>query len=234
MSGYRYGDPVPIETCPCCGDDAHAEFCDIGVGMQQIEPFHCDSCGSTQGYGPDFNPDGSRAHGWSLPSKPSDRGENVTGYYIRPAGHVIECTWKVGHKEIAERRNRSQSALRHEGWIRVTNLEGFGISLPPFVGAEAAIALSEVVEQVEACWGLPYVTTSDSDKGREMPLPELMRVVSRLPRCAPAEQREGADPLEGEPPPGDGAERAGDAVLSCRPRPIPRSSARPSGRCSAT
>ncbi len=185
MSGYAYGDSQPVEECPCCGDEAHAEFCDIGVGFQQISPYHCFGCGATEGEGPPFNPDGTRSHGWSVPPRPSERGETVTGHYVNPKGHVFETTWKDGHAEFVRRRGTSQDALRHDGWIRVTNLEGFAISLPRFVTPAAARALREVVEGVQARWGLPWVTTWDDQRGREMSLPGLMATIARVPREAP-------------------------------------------------
>lgn len=32
------------QICPNCGKIAEADFVDIGVGMQQSGPFHCDEC----------------------------------------------------------------------------------------------------------------------------------------------------------------------------------------------
>lgn len=48
MSGYCYGEDEPKETCPYCGEDCFAHFVDIGVGMQQVSPFACDSCHAFQ------------------------------------------------------------------------------------------------------------------------------------------------------------------------------------------
>lgn len=47
-SGYKYGDPEPRENCPYCNTECHADFVDIGVGMQQVGPYHCNACGATQ------------------------------------------------------------------------------------------------------------------------------------------------------------------------------------------
>lgn len=30
--------------CPFCGEKATADFVDIGVGMQQVDPWGCDGC----------------------------------------------------------------------------------------------------------------------------------------------------------------------------------------------
>ena len=37
--------PYYNRECPNCHAIAEADFVDIGVGMQQCGPFHCDSCG---------------------------------------------------------------------------------------------------------------------------------------------------------------------------------------------
>ena len=44
MSGYAYGQHEPTERCPYCGTVCRADFVDIGVGMQQCGPYHCDNC----------------------------------------------------------------------------------------------------------------------------------------------------------------------------------------------
>ena len=48
MSGYRYGDHEPTEPCPYCGAICRADFVDIGVGMMQCGPYHCEDCGASQ------------------------------------------------------------------------------------------------------------------------------------------------------------------------------------------
>ncbi len=37
------------KTCPRCGGKTDAEYCDVGVGYVQIEPYHCDDCGWVEG-----------------------------------------------------------------------------------------------------------------------------------------------------------------------------------------
>lgn len=39
---------TPTEKCPYCGTECHAEFVDIGVGMQQVSPYACDECHAVQ------------------------------------------------------------------------------------------------------------------------------------------------------------------------------------------
>lgn len=48
MSEYAYGDHEPTENCPYCGTICRADFVDIGVGMQQCGPFHCENCGASE------------------------------------------------------------------------------------------------------------------------------------------------------------------------------------------
>jgi len=46
--GYCYGEPKPKERCPYCGAMCCADFVDIGVGMIQCGPYHCEACGASQ------------------------------------------------------------------------------------------------------------------------------------------------------------------------------------------
>ena len=76
MSGYAYGDTEPRQKCPYCGTRCHADFCDIGVGYQQVGPYHCDKCGASEA-GPfeDYKsrPDYDANTGWYRPgSAPGD------------------------------------------------------------------------------------------------------------------------------------------------------------------
>ncbi len=47
-NGYSYGDHEPTENCPYCKTVCRADFVDIGVGMQQCGPFHCNACGASE------------------------------------------------------------------------------------------------------------------------------------------------------------------------------------------
>lgn len=201
MTGYHYGDSQPHEECPCCGGQAFAEFVDVGVGMVQCQPYECQECGAVQGAeDPQRLPSGGWSHGWAVPRNAQDRDDAVTGYYVKPNGRIIETTWDRGHREIASRMGTTEWALRLQGWIRVTNLEGFAVSLPPFVGAAAAKALREVVECVEERWGLPYVSHTGNPRGAQMGLGELMSAVARLPRQEGAPDAPDAEGAAGPAP----------------------------------
>lgn len=59
MPNYKTRSPyeTPDETCPYCGNEnCQAEFVDVGVGMVQCQPYHCDACGATE-IGPTTTPD---------------------------------------------------------------------------------------------------------------------------------------------------------------------------------
>ena len=45
MSNYKYYDD-PYH-CPYCNFPCQADFVDIGVGMVQCGPYHCDNCGAS-------------------------------------------------------------------------------------------------------------------------------------------------------------------------------------------
>lgn len=47
-TGYLYGEEPPTMPCPYCGAICEADWVDIGVGMQQCGPFHCDACLASQ------------------------------------------------------------------------------------------------------------------------------------------------------------------------------------------
>jgi hypothetical protein len=46
--GYTYGEHEPTNPCPYCGTICRADFVDIGVGMQQCGPYHCENCGASE------------------------------------------------------------------------------------------------------------------------------------------------------------------------------------------
>lgn len=46
--GYAYGEHEPTEPCPYCSAICRADYVDIGVGMQQCGPFHCEFCGASE------------------------------------------------------------------------------------------------------------------------------------------------------------------------------------------
>lgn len=179
MSGYCYGEASPTEECGLCGSDAHAEFCDVGVGMVQISPYHCMGCGAELN---PLGPDGDHLPGWVL-SRPSERGERVTGYYITHIGGVIEMTFDDDHDAFNARMGTTTSRLLMDGWVRITKLEGYAIDLPTFMSAKTRRALSRVMKQIEAAddMGDPYVKVQGHEFGNEMPRQAVMSAVSRLP-----------------------------------------------------
>ena len=39
---------TPLRECPYCNCFCEADWVDIGVGMQQCGPYHCDNCGASE------------------------------------------------------------------------------------------------------------------------------------------------------------------------------------------
>lgn len=80
MNGYTYGEKEPTEPCPYCGTECHADFCDVGVGFQQVGPYHCDGCHASE-VGPYENvearPDYDSKTGWYRPNSPAGEHANV-------------------------------------------------------------------------------------------------------------------------------------------------------------
>lgn len=89
MGGYCYGEPEPIEKCPYCGTECRADFCDVGVGMVQVGPFHCDECHASE-IGPYDErrelTERERKAGWYAPGAEPGSSANVIGGRI--VGHV--------------------------------------------------------------------------------------------------------------------------------------------------
>jgi hypothetical protein len=69
-----YGEPE--STCPFCGFVCVAEYCDIGVGKQQVSPFRCDCCHAIERGAFDKDEGEVTRHGWYLPESPPDRESN--------------------------------------------------------------------------------------------------------------------------------------------------------------
>lgn len=172
MDGYGYGQTAPVEKCGCCDGEAHAEFCDVGVGYVQIGPYACSECGAT------LDRDGA----WKEREQPSDRGERVTGYLILPNGNVFETTWNEDHQYLYEVLNTSRSSILYGGGVRITNLEGYAIELPSFMTDRVRRALVRTLKQADERWGLPYVLPAGACAGRTMSRPEFMALVAGLPR----------------------------------------------------
>lgn len=86
--GFCYNEPEPKERCPYCRSLCCADFVDIGVGMQQCGPFHCEACGASE-IGPhdDERPLSAIEHktGWCGPDSEPGSSANVdaSGKHIR-------------------------------------------------------------------------------------------------------------------------------------------------------
>lgn len=42
---YVKHNSLEYALCPMCGERTDAEYVDIGVGNQRVEPWHCQACG---------------------------------------------------------------------------------------------------------------------------------------------------------------------------------------------
>ena len=87
MNGYTYGEREPTEPCPYCGTVCRADFVDVGVGMTQCGPYHCESCGASQ-IGPydEERPltDDEKRTGWYGPeSEPGSSANVIDGRVVR-------------------------------------------------------------------------------------------------------------------------------------------------------
>jgi hypothetical protein len=193
MSGYCYGEATPVEECGLCGGPAYAEFCDVGVGMVQIEPFHCIGCGGELN---PLGPDGRHMPGWQLPRPPSSRGERVTGYYISHLGGILEMTFDNDHDAFNRRAETTTSRLLMDGWVRITKLEGYAMDLPRFMTTKTRRALGSILKTIEdeGDMGDPYVKMSGDNFGAEMPRQTVMSLVSRLPTQPSAPTPDGRSP----------------------------------------
>lgn len=146
--------------------------------MVQIEPFRCFDCGAV------LNPlvNGEYLDGW-VPEESEIVTKRVTGYYINARGSVIPMTHDRGHAEYNEMIGATTGRLLHSGWVRITNLEGYCVDLPPFMTSATRRALSETLRLIEheRGWGVPYVKAMADERGIEMHWAEVMALVSELP-----------------------------------------------------
>ena len=181
--GYAYGDKEPIEECGCCGGEARAEFCDVGVGYARVSVYRCTECGASPGRGE-----------WEVPPSPSSIGEIVTGYLILPSGSVLETTFDRDHQHLYRTMRTNLSLLLSRGAARITNLEGFAVDLPSFMSPRVKRALLRTLKNADLSWGLPYVMAAGAGRGREMSIYELMKEVSRLPAEKPEQVAVGPVP----------------------------------------
>ena len=80
--GYLYGESEPIEPCPYCGTPCRADFVDVGVGMTQCGPYHCEHCGASE-IGPHDKEreltEAEKKTGWYGPNSEPGSSANVIG-----------------------------------------------------------------------------------------------------------------------------------------------------------
>lgn len=86
--GYPYGEAEPKERCPYCGALCCADFVDVGVGMVQCGPFHCECCGASEiGIHDDPRPltEAEEKYGWYGPDSDHGSSANVDehGNHVR-------------------------------------------------------------------------------------------------------------------------------------------------------
>lgn len=86
MSGYTYNEKEPMELCPYCGSECLADFADVGVGMVQCGPFHCENCHASQ-IGPYDEPrelsEREQKTGWYKPeSQPGSSANVINGRVV--------------------------------------------------------------------------------------------------------------------------------------------------------
>ena len=47
-AGRRGPYDEPTQPCPYCGEECEADWVDIGIGVTQCGPYHCDGCGASE------------------------------------------------------------------------------------------------------------------------------------------------------------------------------------------
>lgn len=73
---------TPQSQCPYCQSMCDADWCDVGVGMQQVGPYYCHDCGASEAsaFGkPEERPDYDHETGWYRPGAPIDDLANKDG-----------------------------------------------------------------------------------------------------------------------------------------------------------
>lgn len=97
MSGHLYGEPAPVEPCPYCGTPTHADYVDVGVGMVQCGPFHCERCGASE-IGSADKPreltEREKETGWYAPGAEPGSSANVIGGRIVSA-EVAQAVYRA-------------------------------------------------------------------------------------------------------------------------------------------
>lgn len=72
-------DASYIEPCPYCGDPCECDLVDVGVGVVQCGPYHCEKCGASEIGAFDKNSTTAceRLFGWYGPDRPPGTSANV-------------------------------------------------------------------------------------------------------------------------------------------------------------
>jgi len=137
---------TPDKPCPYCGAMCSAEFVDIGVGMQQCGPYHCEECGATE-MGPGTTPD-----------KPLIFLERETGWTKRPAAKtplqqqvrsLFADTVSDAFMEASDHNYRCRCPKCLAWWVTIGPEDtGSEWSFGPFTEAEFIAGGGEVPEYV--------------------------------------------------------------------------------------
>ena len=90
---------TPSTLCPYCSKQCEADWCDVGVGMVQSGPYHCEACHACQA-GPHCETsrdDYDTETGWFKPDSPAGSSANV-GLDGRPIGYKeADALYRASH-----------------------------------------------------------------------------------------------------------------------------------------
>lgn len=73
-------DDTPSLKCPYCGAICEADWCDVGVGVVQCGPYHCENCYASEiGKYDEIRElsDDEQSTGWYGPNQPPGSSANV-------------------------------------------------------------------------------------------------------------------------------------------------------------
>lgn len=76
--GYEHN----TERCPYCGEVCEADWVDVGVGLVQCGPYHCEKCGAIEiGAFDNYtkHTEAEKKTGWYAPEKPYTGVGNMVG-----------------------------------------------------------------------------------------------------------------------------------------------------------
>lgn len=125
--------PVP---CPYCRATCEADFCDVGVGMVQCGPYHCESCDASEIGAYDERRELSsqeRDTGWYAPHSEPGSSTNVIG------GEIVSAdTMKAEYKrEFTGNPNYHEEGVVDQWWEDIKKIPGIReekvISVKPLV-----------------------------------------------------------------------------------------------------